>query len=125
MIGAYSAISLRSRAVRGEAHDDDPAGLDPGHDAVAERGVHDVVADAEVDAPARASLRRPRDWRAPALARAAPADEASRLLRRSVELGGISSRKRLAQPDSRAPNTLRAPRVGQRRGRASARVMPT
>src|SRR5207248_11707042 len=39
---------LALRTVGCEAHDDDPAGLDSGHDALAERGVHDVVAHAVV-----------------------------------------------------------------------------
>ena len=120
VIGAYSAISLRSRAVAGEAHDDDPAGLDAGDDALAEGGVDDVVAEPEAtpDGSARRRRRRgPADDRArtgrspPAPRRAA--ERAERALavdagRAAARPGSGSAAPRLADAEDAAP-----PRVGQ------------
>src|SRR5438445_10470562 len=46
--GGVGGHQLALGAVGGEAHDDDAPGLDPGHHALAERGVADVVAQPEL-----------------------------------------------------------------------------
>ena len=114
MIGAYSAIELALGAVAGEAHDDDPAGLDAGDDAVAEGGVDDVVAEPE------ATARRRRRRAAPPphdVARgAAPPSPAAahgverREPSRSIELG-----RDLVEEAARAARSVRAPKTLRRR----------
>ena len=121
VIGAYSAISLRSDPSLPNRTTTIPPGSTPGDDALAERGVHDVVTEPERRSAAcglRGDIGAPRQRARPAGARrgarrggAGPAGRgalAVQVLRR--ELAEEPAR----QPVGRRPEHVAPPRVRQR-----------
>src|SRR3954449_4998775 len=93
---------LALRAIRREPHDDHPARLGTGHDALAERGMDDVVAQPE-RAASRGGLlahRGPRRRRA----RAHPAPAAARARARAERALAVDELRRdLGQEAARQP----------------------
>ena len=114
MIGAESAISLRSARSSAKRINHDPARLHAGHHAVAERRMHDVIAepeggrrrlpDARAAPPVASRPREPHDVRP----RASPAEPPSARLVAVGQLGRDLVDEAAAQRrSSRAPNTAR------------------
>ena len=109
---------LALAALAGEVHDHDAAGLDAGDDALAERGVDDVVADAEHRRPRRRRRRRRRSRRPRRGGRAAAAPPRRRPPRSPTRRRG--PRPRGGRRRRRCGRAGRSARAGSRRRSASA-----